>query len=294
MPLIVRKDTRKNVKRNNKNNNNIIRYGSGLINNLIDRLGVELHIPGYRFCGPGTRIHERINQQGVNKLDDYCKTHDIAYSNTSDLTARHKADKILEDNAWSRVRSKDSTIAEKISAYLVTNIIKAKRKMGAGLGNRSKKPRRQIKKTGRGVSVKSSNKKGNKVPFKKIIAAARAAMNKNSNPVETSLLGARAAVQNAGGKKHVRIPRVLALPKRIGGFLLPAFVLPLMAALSSVGGLAGGSAAVIKTIADIKNANNQLTEAKRHNKAMEEKKVGAGLYLKPYKQGLGLFIAKNL
>ena len=27
--------------------------GQGLVNTVIDKLPFELHLPGYRFCGPG-------------------------------------------------------------------------------------------------------------------------------------------------------------------------------------------------------------------------------------------------
>lgn len=27
--------------------------GAGIINSIIDKLPIELHIPGYRYCGPG-------------------------------------------------------------------------------------------------------------------------------------------------------------------------------------------------------------------------------------------------
>ena len=38
----VKKTVRKSVKR-----------GSGLVNKLIDNLPIELHLPGYNYCGPG-------------------------------------------------------------------------------------------------------------------------------------------------------------------------------------------------------------------------------------------------
>lgn len=29
------------------------KLGNGLINNIIDRIPFELHVPTYKFCGPG-------------------------------------------------------------------------------------------------------------------------------------------------------------------------------------------------------------------------------------------------
>ena len=51
------------------------RRGKGLLNKIINNLPVELHIPGYQYCGPdGTKLTKRgngINFRGVfmrNKL----------------------------------------------------------------------------------------------------------------------------------------------------------------------------------------------------------------------------------
>lgn len=32
---------------------NRVLHGSGFIDKLIDKLPVELHVPGYKYCGPG-------------------------------------------------------------------------------------------------------------------------------------------------------------------------------------------------------------------------------------------------
>ncbi|KAK4883175.1 hypothetical protein RN001_006494 [Aquatica leii] len=68
--------------------------GKGLINSVIDKLPVELHIPGYNFCGPGTKLTKRLarGHRGINKLDEACKEHDIAYNNYKNIESRHKAD----------------------------------------------------------------------------------------------------------------------------------------------------------------------------------------------------------
>ncbi|KAK4871911.1 hypothetical protein RN001_016035 [Aquatica leii] len=71
--------------------------GKGLINSVIDKLPVELHIPGYNFCGPGTKLTKRLakGDRGINKLDEACKEHDIAYNNYKNIESRHKADDAL-------------------------------------------------------------------------------------------------------------------------------------------------------------------------------------------------------
>lgn len=41
----------------------------------------EKHLPGYNYCGPGTKVEERVlrGDWGVNKLDNACKEHDVDY-----------------------------------------------------------------------------------------------------------------------------------------------------------------------------------------------------------------------
>ena len=58
--------------------------GSGLFKYPNTRPGFkgELHIPGYNFCGPGTKLLKRLDRGDlpVNKTDAVCRTHDIDYS----------------------------------------------------------------------------------------------------------------------------------------------------------------------------------------------------------------------
>lgn len=108
--------------------------GCGLVNSLINNLPVELHLPGYQYCGPGTKLSKRLarGDPGINPLDTACKQHDIAYSKEKSLEARTIADKVLAEQAWKRVFAKDAGIAEKASAWGVANIMKAKTKLGMG------------------------------------------------------------------------------------------------------------------------------------------------------------------
>lgn len=110
-------------------------HGSGIVNSIINKLPFELHIPGYQYCGPGTKLENRLsrNDPGINGLDQACKLHDIAYAKHKDLGERHKADEKLENAAWNRVKAKDSKVGEKVAAWTVTNIMEMKRKLGMGL-----------------------------------------------------------------------------------------------------------------------------------------------------------------
>jgi hypothetical protein len=77
-----------------------------------------LLIPGSKFCGPFTKLHERLarGDQGINPLDAGCKERDIAYRDRKDLENRRKADKELEHKALGRLFSKDASIGERLAA----------------------------------------------------------------------------------------------------------------------------------------------------------------------------------
>ena len=53
------------------------RRGKGLLNKVINKLPVELHILGYQYCGPGTKLRKRLSRgdPGINPLDTACKEH---------------------------------------------------------------------------------------------------------------------------------------------------------------------------------------------------------------------------
>src|SRR6266576_351787 len=113
--------------------------GRGLINSLIKNLPFEAHLPGgYQYAGPGTNLALKL-AKGVkpkNKLDKAAMYHDIAYSKSNNLSDRHVADKKLEYSAWDCVKAKDADFGEKANAWLVTNAMKVKRAIGAGIAGR--------------------------------------------------------------------------------------------------------------------------------------------------------------
>ena len=254
------------------------RRGKGLVNIIIDKLRVELHIPCYQYCGPGTKLKERLarGDPGINLLDATCKEHDIAFSkNRDNLNARHAADRVLTERAWKRVLAKDAILGEKAAAWGVANTMKAKTKLGMGV-TRKRKP------------SKKGLQKQKKVSLRHIVGAAKASMSPGVDAVRSALKGAREAVKNAGGRSRVRSPRVLPVPSKIGGVL--PFLIPLFAGLSATGALAGGAAGIAKAINDANAAKRGLEESKRHNETMEAIALGKGLYLKPYRKGLGLHL----
>ena len=256
--------------------------GGGIVDKIINALPVELHLPGYQYCGPGTKLQKRLNRgdKGINLLDSACKNYDIAYSKNKDLSTRHKADKILENSAWNRVLSKDSSLAEKSFAYMVTNAMKAKTKFGMGVEKK--------KNVGK-------NKLNDKKLFRTSIRAATKILNKEKPlDINSAIKIARKTINKSlkGKKSQIIVARVIRVPK-IGGFLP---LIPILTALGAIGSLTAGGAAIAKAVNATKNAKNQLDEATRHNRAMESIAVGKGLYLKPYKKGLNhnLFSQKRI
>jgi hypothetical protein len=247
------------------------RCGKGLLNKIINNLSIELHLPGYQYCGPGTKLAKRLarGDPGINPLDAACKEHDIAYSKEREnLEARNAADKVLTERAWQRVFAKDANLGEKAAAWAVTNAMKAKTKFGMGI-----------------------RKPATSLTLRKVINAAKQSMvpgNTAQATIKSALKGAREAVKKAGGKQKVRSPRILPLPSKVGGFL--PFLILIFAGLSATGALAGGAAGIAKAVNDASSAKRQLEESQRHNKTMEAIALGKGLHLKPYKKGLGLHL----
>jgi len=254
--------------------------GGGLLNKIIDRLPWELHLPNYQYCGPGTQLEKRLKlgQTGINKLDEACRKHDIVYSQSKDADTRRVADQVLEEEAWTRVRANDSNWKEKIFALGVTAAMKAKRKMGAGGKTRRK-----------GVG----KRKKRSTSLRKGMALARKALagSKSSSLYEQTMLALKAAKSGVRRRKRM-YPRVIPVPKKKGGIL--PFLMAAVPALAALGSVVGGTASLVKTINEGKKASQELQEKIRHNKKIEELALGKGLYLKPWRGGLGLYVkSKN-
>lgn len=239
--------------------------GKGLVNNIINYLPFELHLPGYNYCGPGTKLSERIKREdkGVNKLDEYCKQHDIAYMKSQNLVDRHRADKILMKMAKKRARSSHASAGEKLAANLV---------------NKS-------------MLIKVANGSGLKKKFKNIVSIAKKHIRKAKPKCKKAALQlAFAAVKELAAESNIEIPRVIPLPKTRG--FLP--LLPIVTGLTAASRIVKKSSAIARVLKKFQTAQKVWNEAKRYNQHFETISVGEGLELKPYKNGLGIFAqAKN-
>lgn len=267
--------------------------GKGLLNTLINKLPLELHLPGYQYCGPGTKLRQRLarGDPGINLLDQACKEHDISYSKFKNTSDRHIADRILTEKAWQRVKSGDASLGEKANALLVTNLLKAKTKFGMGCSkNKDKKPKKKAKNKKENDNKSNLDKNAKQLSFRKIITVVGNNIKRKKpfnleKAIQIAISSAKKTVRK--NSNNIKTPRVISVPK-IGGVI--PFLVPLFAGLSALGALTGGAAGVAKAVNDISIAKKDLEEKKRHNQQMESVAVGQGLYLKPYRKGFGLYL----
>lgn len=252
----------------------------GSLNKLIDNLPVELHVPSYNYCGPGTNLNKRLlrGDKGKNLLDEACKQHDITYSKYSDIKNRNKADRLLKERALKRFKSEDAKLAERIVALGVAGVMTAKSKLGMGIKKSiggSIKHRKKNQKPKRVISLQSA-----------ILKAKKGIIGKKYNNLKSAARGALGVIKKLNVKISQPNKRIIPIPK-MGG-LLP--LIPLFAGLSALGALSGGAAGIASAVNAAKNARNKLEEQKRHNKVIEQMSIGKGLYLRPYKKGCGLYL----
>lgn len=246
-----------------------------LLNYFINCLPFELHLPGYNYCGPGTRLKSRLYRKDrpINCLDEYCKQHDIAYDTSPSLSDRHKADIVLMKMSKKRASASDAKLGEKLAANFVNKAMLAKISSGSGL-----------------KIITKPIKCGLKKQFKKVISKTKKYIRKAKPKCERMAIEiAAAAAKEFATNLNIKPPRMIPVPK-IGG-ILP--LIPIFAGLSAAGSLAGGAAGITKAINDFKEAKKKLAELKRHNEKMEALCIGRGLRLKPYKDGLGIYVSHD-
>lgn len=95
------------------------------VQKLLSKTGIEFHIPGYHYAGPGTQLTKRLarGDPGINRLDKIAKQHDIAYSKAKNLQDKWKADDVMI-RAIDRLPGK-----KKLTEKMVKKIMQAKRRL---------------------------------------------------------------------------------------------------------------------------------------------------------------------
>lgn len=246
------------------------RRGKGFLNKIIDNLPVELHIPGYQYCGPGTKLQKRLarGDKGINPLDAACKTHDIEYSKSSDTKHRHLADLELAKQAFRRVTSSDATLGERSAALAVAGIMKGKVKMGGKL--KQVKNIAKLKAAIKKSLINKKNKKKTKVikPPKK---------RGGILPLVPIFAGLSALGALAGG--GAQIAKAVKSAQEDKKKLLESIRHNKTMEAIALGKQGSGL-----------SSNNN----KNVNSIIKQYKKGRGLYLKPYKSGGEIRLKKKL
>ena len=100
-----------------------------IINNIVPG---EKHLPGMRYCGPGTRVREKLDELGkpkpgcepVDRVDEAALKHDIAYASYRDKDHRNEADKEFVDDL---LHIDNPTMRERLERCIVVPIMFIKR-----------------------------------------------------------------------------------------------------------------------------------------------------------------------
>lgn len=114
------------TQKSSKSSTKIVRKtGRGIVNSVINHLPFEMHLPGYQYCGPGTKLRKRLQRgdRGINELDEACKSHDIAYNLFHNDRERKIADLKLINEAKKRMMSANASVGEKLAAATVTGLM---------------------------------------------------------------------------------------------------------------------------------------------------------------------------
>jgi hypothetical protein len=96
----------------------------------------EKHLPGMNYCGPGTRLEEKLNADDtpkpnylpVDRVDEAALKHDVAYRNHSDLRHRNRADKEMIHDL---LNIEQPTCRERVERCFVIPILFLKRLVGS-------------------------------------------------------------------------------------------------------------------------------------------------------------------
>lgn len=108
--------------------------GPGFLNKLINKLPFELHLPGHRFTGPGTKLEKRLDKNNkplahskpLNRVDETSMHHDLCYRDNKSRQGRNMCDKQMLD----RLKTiKKPSIRERLDRFFVRPVIGAKYKL---------------------------------------------------------------------------------------------------------------------------------------------------------------------
>ena len=127
--LFKKKPTSKRRKRRQRGK------GEGILNSIINALPFELHLPGHRFTGPGTKLEKRLDKydrplpssKPLNRVDATSYRHDLCYRDNTSRQGRSRCDRRMLKQLS---RIKKPSFREKLDRGVVAPIIWTKWKLG--------------------------------------------------------------------------------------------------------------------------------------------------------------------
>ena len=113
--------------------------GKGFINDTVNSLPFEMHMPGHNFTGPGTKWNKRLNEdmtpkawsKPINRVDKTAYHHDIFYVRNKDTKT---CNKVCDKNKLTELNGiYNPTLRERMERGVVSTIIGMKKRFGWGL-----------------------------------------------------------------------------------------------------------------------------------------------------------------
>ena len=113
--------------------------GGSLLNNAINNLPLEMHLPGHNFTGPGTKLKKQHNpdltpkkwSKPVNRVDKGAYHHDICYLRNDDIATRNA---VCDKNMLKELKGiYNPTLRERLDKSIVSKLIGMKVKFGVGV-----------------------------------------------------------------------------------------------------------------------------------------------------------------
>jgi len=112
------------------------------LNDTINSLPLEMHIPGHNFTGPGTKLNKRLNadmtpkawSKPINRIDKAAYHHDVCYVKNKDTKIRNE---VCDKNMLTELNGiYNPTLRERIERGVVSTITGMKKRFGWGLKKR--------------------------------------------------------------------------------------------------------------------------------------------------------------
>ena len=113
--------------------------GKGFLNDTINSLPFEMHMPGHNFIGPDTKLNKRLNEDmtpkawsnPINRVDKAAYHHDMCYVKNKDTKTRNG---VCDKNMLTELNGIcNPTLRERMKRGVVSTIIGTKKRFGWGL-----------------------------------------------------------------------------------------------------------------------------------------------------------------